>query len=606
MHDLFIAHQPNLDAAQLLAKIKAVSDIWEPVEVFSGNNVLICQSRLHGKTAVAPAQSADQRHLLFKSGNVYAHDPARAMPAGQATLDADHCLARYLAQGIGFVEGVQGDFNLVIYDRARDVLTVVNDRYGLRPFYYHGRDGLLVAGNDLGTVVDCGLAPKALDRLHLAAFLYLTKLKMGDETAFKDLRVQPEASVLTWEKGRLAIRRYWRDRHLGNAKGTIEELGREAAERFRAGVKLRIGDGRKYALGLTGGLDSRSIAASLQGEDKGQVGTFSWGAPGNTEVVISEKVAKTAGLGNQFIELGPEDFARAAGEFMAYQAEPDLFIQGHMLRVAEKMSRGHDALLTGLSLGSTLGGYFVSDDLINSQSDEECFAHLVKSRSKMPPEVFRPEIRQNILPEIVDRLRVNYLEVDQPKKCERYDSFVAHGHHNRVLFPRDRTYRKYIDMAFPTFDYHFMDFVRTLPPEARKRHTIFPHFLSCLSPELAAIPYNKTMLPATVPAAYWDAAMMQQGQWEQLLRNIYLQTGGKTFVPYNAFYTNFDEWMRLDRGFMAFVDQVLPAGEAAIYDTVADRRYVRDMVQEHRQAKNYRFSEILYLMSLELFLRRHA
>ena len=181
--------------------------------------------------------------------------------------------ARRTGDGVRFVgehTGTRG--HLVRNPRRQDVdgvfvewnwdgtsLRLRNDRYGFYPVFYFSTDTEIAVSDSIDSLLAAG-APRDLDDAGLAAFLRLGHF-LGNDTAFRSIRMLPPNAVLEWGVGGLTIattlpiaQRREMSRH--SAMDAYVDL-------FRAAIARRGAPARPLMVPLSGGRDSRHIVLEL-------------------------------------------------------------------------------------------------------------------------------------------------------------------------------------------------------------------------------------------------------------------------------------------------------------------------------------------------------
>src|SRR5205823_2670981 len=104
-------------------------------------------------------------------------------------------LALFDELGDSFASLLNGEFNVLIYDRPARSVTVVNDRLAYRPFHYQHRAGVtLFALERKAILAACDAAPP-IDRLALLE-LFAFGHHLEDRTLFEGVLAMPQGSVL--------------------------------------------------------------------------------------------------------------------------------------------------------------------------------------------------------------------------------------------------------------------------------------------------------------------------------------------------------------------------------------------------------------------------
>jgi asparagine synthetase B (glutamine-hydrolysing) len=154
-------------------------------------------------------------------------------------------------------------FLIIVHDRQRDCLTIVNDRTASLPCFYQATADGFLASSSFKRLFDArgGIASPGFDALTVAEFLYFRRV-FGTRTYDRDISFLPYASVLTVNPdGSSDHRRYWRVAAEKFALGQ-NELADRLAEALRRSMRTYMSDGRKFGLLLSGGLDARALLAA--------------------------------------------------------------------------------------------------------------------------------------------------------------------------------------------------------------------------------------------------------------------------------------------------------------------------------------------------------
>jgi len=214
-------------------------------------------------------------------------------------LDFDNTIAHIQKT----IQSLNGSFAVV--EESDTFVFAAVDRLRSIPLFYGTNDNEFYLSDDANWVRN-QVADKSMDEIASREFL-LTGYVSGPETLFPNVK-QLQAGECLWIKkcnGKPAIttHRYYRYVHydLFNASEKdlypiIDQMLVNVFERLLESTK-----GRSLVIPLSGGLDSRLIAAMLKRLGRENVICFSYGRKGNRESEISKKVAETLGYPWEFV-----------------------------------------------------------------------------------------------------------------------------------------------------------------------------------------------------------------------------------------------------------------------------------------------------------------
>jgi asparagine synthase (glutamine-hydrolysing) len=264
-----------------------------------------------------PFLSAAGDLLLAHNGEFYDYKRLRAKltTAGarfRTKSDSELVLHLYPRHGLhGMLAHLRGEFAFALYDRARDRLMLVRDRFGIKPLYWTEVEGTLVFGSELKVLfaypgAQRGFSPEGL-------YHQLMQTIVPGTTAFAGVhQVRPGHAVIVERRdGRLAVReeRYW-DLDFPPAA----ERGREHPEawyveqvrdRLLEAVQLRLEADVPVACYLSGGIDSCSILGLAAATQQSPVKAFTIGFDDADydETAIARQMAADVGAEQDVLTL---------------------------------------------------------------------------------------------------------------------------------------------------------------------------------------------------------------------------------------------------------------------------------------------------------------
>ncbi|MEO1369499.1 MAG: hypothetical protein AAFX50_20155, partial [Acidobacteriota bacterium] len=185
------------------------------------------------------------------------------------------------------------------------------------------------------------------------------------------------------------------------------------------------------------------------------------------------------------------------------------------------------------------------------------------------------------------------------------DGFMLRWRVWRVIIQRQAWLRHFYEDVTPSFDDALFDLLLEIPAAERLGHAFYQKILRRLTPDLMAVPYQRTLLPASAPVSLWPRAARLEAERERLYFETWRETGGEVHVPYLRYFSNYDEWLRLDPSWDRFFDGLFCDGEAALEAHGFQIDVIRSLLHEHRTGVANRRQPLLQLATLEVLLRQH-
>jgi asparagine synthase (glutamine-hydrolysing) len=210
------------------------------------------------------------------------------------TSSAELVARGFAAEGPAFFQRLNGKFVAAVWDAAARRLTLVTDRFGMKPLYYARRPNGLVFGSEIKALFADSAQTRQPDLRGVAQFFTFGQL-LGEDTTVAGVRLLPSAGVLTYDADadRLAVDRYWRLASKPANRPTAETIDRIDAAFGRA-VERCAADTPGLGLSLSGGMDARTILAVAARPER-PVTTLSLGMPGSMDHRSAAAMAALAG-----------------------------------------------------------------------------------------------------------------------------------------------------------------------------------------------------------------------------------------------------------------------------------------------------------------------
>jgi asparagine synthase (glutamine-hydrolysing) len=225
--------------------------------------------------------------------------------------DPEFILHLYEEYGKDQVHKLNGSFIVVIWDEIAQKLLIINDRYGLRPLYYTEHNGYLLFGSEVKAILQDETLKRIVDDRSVADFFSFGYI-LGDKTFFRGIELLPPASLLTYNGGHISIEHYW-DFNFNESYGDYPEeyYSEKLSKLLLQAVERQMNGNHKVGVPLSGGIDSRTIVASIA-KKYYPIHTFTFGKRNCDDARFAQMVANKLGTNHHFFELKPDDLASYA------------------------------------------------------------------------------------------------------------------------------------------------------------------------------------------------------------------------------------------------------------------------------------------------------
>ena len=305
--------------------------------------------------------------VIVYNGEVFNHPTLKTELESGGVAYATNCdtetlLHLYDRDADRFMERCRGMFAIALWDRRRQRLMLVRDRFGVKPLYYATLpDGTLIFASEIKALIASGWVPAALNRSAVPDYL-ANYAPSGDDTLWQGVHRLPPGCVLEWQDGQIAIRRYW-DLHFApthDVGSSDAAVAGEYRERLSEAVRLRLMADVPLGAFLSGGIDSAAITA-LMAEHLGDgIKTFSvaFADRSANEFEYARMVAKAFRTDHHEVQLEEEEFWKLLPRMVWHEDEPIAHPSSIALFAVARLAAQHvKVVLTGEGSDETLAGY---------------------------------------------------------------------------------------------------------------------------------------------------------------------------------------------------------------------------------------------------------
>jgi asparagine synthase (glutamine-hydrolysing) len=281
--------------------------------------------------------------------------------------DTEVIVHLYDRDGDAFVDRLNGQFAIALWDSVRQRLVLARDRAGIRPLFWTRARGCLWFASEPKALFAAVPERARLDAGGLVqAFTYWAPI--DPDTVYADVQSVPPGHVMAIERdGSQRLTRYWDWTFPDAADATplrcvsIEDAAAQLRERLVAAVRLQLRADVPVGAYLSGGLDSSGIVALIRGFTQTPVRTFSvaFDDPEFDEGDYQMAMVRHLGTEHTTLRVTAREIGEAFPRLIAQTESPVLRTAAVPLMLLSGAVRrsGYTVVLTGEGADEVFGGY---------------------------------------------------------------------------------------------------------------------------------------------------------------------------------------------------------------------------------------------------------
>lgn len=563
-----------------------------------------------------PAVDPEGNLISFFSGELYRSQSLRNRLEKMGCQferndDPELILHAYEKLGEPFISLLDGIFHLVILDMRNQILLAANDRFGLRPLYWACYKDRLVFAPEVKILLLDPDFQRQLNPVALDEYMRFQML-LGEKTFFQGIELLPAASFLRFDlrTNSLHIHPYWSfaDIKSGSSKVAYSDLLRESARLFQDAVDIRCTEGMKSGVYLSGGIDSRLIAAVLANKHSPIV-TLTFGDRNSIDVVLAKRVASVLKSEHHYLEFQDGSWLLDWADLHFDLTEGfHSWIHCDGISTYELARKWIDINLTGWDIGGALGrGWRIP--LLSQAVDRcafECELYRFYNQSHTWPGLtdaelfglYTKEYRSAVDNLAFESLRteVGKLEVFLHPLHTEYFYLLQHA--RKFTFYRVVAANAFFENRIPSHDYRLLDFIYAYPQLWPYDKILIKDIIEMANPKLACIPDDKSGLLFTRNNTLRRLHHIWTRTKQRIDRHI-----APIFRQPVSLYADWENWLRFE--LKDWASEWLLDGrleQRGMFNIAA----VKSLLNRHFSGKElHTIGKIAPIMTLEMVFRRY-
>lgn len=456
---------------------------------------------------------------VFDSGRFYACLEGRVYGKTPSVVRRDlESLSRSIFSGngafrekiAGWLLETDGDFNVIMLDRASGALCVFNDALARLPLFYNITGSTLIVSREPRFITKT-LGHAAFDRVAIAQYL-LFGYPLGDATIFSGIRQLPPASMIRagGSGGGISVEQLYRHNFecmSGGGGDDVRGQARCLADLLETACRDRHDPEGPNVVALSSGMDSRMVASCLAktglpfSSETFSHGNFAY----EKDLRVAERVAGTLGCGWKHFQVGP-----ARGEDaldLLRMKDGQNFLGMSFSLPLFRMIRGSFGERITLFTGD--GGDKVIRDIrpaVPIADMDALVKHVVAANQLMPLDLAASVARVRS-GEILGGIRRRLESYDERDMRMKYVHFLIRERCMKWLFHGEDRNRSAFWHVAPIYSIRFFKRAMECPFELKSRYRLYREMLVLFSREAADIINTEWNLPVTSARLrfYWAA-----------------------------------------------------------------------------------------------------
>jgi asparagine synthase (glutamine-hydrolysing) len=389
---------------------------------------------------------------------------------------------------------LNGAWALVIRWADSRLLAATDRLRSIPLFYAQLADEFIIASS---TECILGRHPAlSIDETCAAEFL-LAGYVTGAQTLFKGVSQVRSAEIIecNWANGMLALSstRYYRflpQQQFEASEARLEERLESVLDSVFSRLVSAL-NGRPVIVPLSGGIDSRLVAALLKRHGCEEALCFTYGRQGNEESAISRQVASVLGYRWRFIEYDGNIWAqavnsRAMDRYWEFSSNASSLPHFSSLPAQERLlsstPAAHRAVFIPGHTGDFLSGGHIPRELANAAQtsngrptvEQAILDHHYKLWPVANSQQFSLLPRADLERRIARMSALNCWNTPEPNCTARYEMWEAENRQALFIVNSVRAF-EYMgaDWMIPLWDYELMDFFASVPTAYRLQQRLY-------------------------------------------------------------------------------------------------------------------------------------
>lgn len=399
------------------------------------------------------------------------------------------------------IQNSEGEFVSILIEPDGGRLSIINDRFAVRAmFIVSTADAVYFCSNLalLTRLVPGRPEPDPLGVLQIFSYHHT----LTPRTHLSGVERLYPASRVDLEKDAIRRTQYWSLRHQPDASLDPAEYARRTVEAFRRGLIKKVRRAPRGFMSLSGGLDSRLVAAVASRE----CGYFAFTMSNNTDradtpdVRVARRIAQRLGVEHRVVPMPRQEISSAIDSVIRLTAGQVAI--HHSVKVWQAIKMMHDT--TGFKIGGGVGDAIAGNDVLSLYQIEPAWIptllRMYASQNRIVSlttlaRFLQPEILRAAGPLLEPSIMKSFVPLLGPTAAHRIVAWDQTQYATGFVFSSPIHNHPDVSEASPALGYEYVDHMLRLPASWLYRKNFYQFMIHSQFADLRDIEWANTGRP---------------------------------------------------------------------------------------------------------------
>ena len=314
-----------------------------------------------------PIHNEDQTLWIIFNGEVFNYPELRRALKAQGhqfytRSDTEVLVHLYEDHGPQFVNLLNGQFALGLWDSRKKELFLARDRLGIRPLFYSVNNGRLAFASEIKALMADSNMDRTLD-IEALSDVFTCWAPLGPLTPFKEVRQLLPGQYASFSTAGMQIESYWQPPFSvsGHSHRSLGEWTEELTGLLYDATRIRLRADVPVGAYLSGGLDSTYISSLVRRSFNNRLCTFSVGFTDSRfdETPFQQRAVKALGTDHRSVQCSEKDIGEIFPHVIWHTETPILrTAPAPLFKLSGLVRENHfKVVLTGEGADEVFAGY---------------------------------------------------------------------------------------------------------------------------------------------------------------------------------------------------------------------------------------------------------